>query len=1157
MKVVEQAIKFPVTTTVGVLLLVLFGTLALFRIPVQLTPTVERPQISVNTIWPGASPQEIEREIVDEQEEQLKSLEGLVEMESTSSDSQGSINLTFQVGSDNDANLLKVSNRLEQVPEYPPDADKPVISTTGANQQAIAWFVMIPDPESDEPFDGDISTLFNFVDDRVKPELERVPGVAQSNVFGGREREMHVIFSPSELAARGVTLNQLATALDRENRNFSGGDFPEGKRRYVVRTMGEYESPEEIEDVVIAVKDGTPVYVGDVAYAELGYRKPGAKTFFKGQPMIAVNAVKEPGANVLDAMEGLQAARDRIQRDVLAPRGLLLHQVYDETEYIESAIDLVQQSLMVGGVLAIFVLLLFLRSTTSTLVVAVAIPISVVGTFLMMAFFERTLNVISLAGLAFAVGMVVDNSIVVLENVYRHRQMGKPRGRAAYEGTKEVWGAVLASTLTTIAVFVPVVFIEEEAGQLFRDIAIAISCAVALSLIVAMTVIPSLSSKILGRVDLSEDSQKKKRWKNLWGWTSTAGRFRDGVANLVYRICGSTTKRLAVVLLFTTAALGLSWLLMPKAEYLPTGNQNFLFGIVQPPPGYNIDEVAKLEDLYVEELGHLWEGSDEETRDEPGGGILNHFFVALNNQAFLGARARDPLRAGELIPVFNEVGQKIPGAIAFISQASLFSQDIGEGRNIDVDLIGPELERLVALGGEIFGRVMQVVPGSQVRPIPSLDLGNPEVQVVPHRRRLAEMGISNRELGFVVSALVDGARASDYRFEGEEIDLDVQAEESFAHRTHLLEQMPIATSRGELVTLGSVGEVRVVDGPTSIQHRERQRSITIQVTPPEDVPLQQAMEDIEGDPADPRPGRPGGRVPGSPDGHGGQAHRDRRRLEVESGAGPDHHLSPDVGPVRELPLSLRHHVQRAVGGAGGLFGVGGAEPLHLPGVGHPDHAGLHHPDRHRGQQRDPGGAPVPEPHAGRGAGPPGGDPRGHGQPHPADLHERVHQRLRHVAPGALPRRGLRALPGPGQRGGGRADRLDGLHPDPDSGPVQPDAGLEASPGPPVPGRLGRDGLGGGRGGGGGVGGLDREEPDERRDERHWDLVPKLAPMGSRGANSLAEMAAILLPMYPNTPSHRVQRRNPGGISNNLTYARVALPATRPIYSRRSPTVAAR
>lgn len=845
MKVVEQAIKFPVTTTVGVLLLVLFGTLALFRIPVQLTPTVERPQISVNTLWPGASPEEIEREIVDEQEEQLKSLEGLVEMESTSSDSQGSINLTFQVGSDTDANLLKVSNRLEQVPEYPPDADKPVIFTTGANRQAVAWFVLIPDPESDEPFDGDISTLFNFVDDRVKPELERVPGVAQSNVFGGREREMHVIFSPSELAARGVTLNQLAAALDRENRNFSGGDFPEGKRRYVVRTMGEYESPEEIEDVVVAVKDGTPIYVGDVAYAELGYRKPGAKTFFKGQPMIAVNAVKEPGANVLDTMEGLQAARDRIQRDVLAPRGLLLHQVYDETEYIESAIDLVQQSLMVGGVLAIFVLLLFLRSTTSTLVVAVAIPISVVGTFLMMAFFERTLNVISLAGLAFAVGMVVDNSIVVLENIYRHRQMGKPRGRAAYEGTTEVWGAVLASTLTTIAVFVPVVFIQEEAGQLFRDIAIAISCAVALSLIVAMTVIPSMSSKILGRVDLSEDSRTKRRWKNLWGWTSTAGGFRDWVANLVYRICGSTTKRLAVVLFFTTAAVGLSWLLMPKAEYLPTGNRNFLFGILQPPPGYNLDEVAKLEDLYVEELGHLWERPPEETVDEPGGGIRNHFFVALNNQAFLGARARDPLRAGELIPVFNEVGQKIPGAIAFISQASLFSQDIGEGRNIDVDLQGPELERLVELGGEIFGRVMQVVPGSQVRPIPSLDLGNPEVQVVPHRRRLAEMGISNRELGFVVSALVDGARASDYRFEGEEIDLDVQAEESFAHRTHLLEQMPIATSRGELVTLGSVGDVRVVDGPTSIQHRERQRSITIQVTPPEEIPLQQAMEDID------------------------------------------------------------------------------------------------------------------------------------------------------------------------------------------------------------------------------------------------------------------------------------------------------------------------
>ena len=427
MRVSDLAIRFPVSTAVGVLLLALFGSLAFFRLPIQLTPTVEQPQVSVSTRWPGASPLEVEREIVDEQEEQLKSLEGLVEMESSSSDSFASVTLTFQVGSDNDANLLKVANRLEQVPSYPEDTDKPVVRTVGANRGAIAWFLLLA--RADGGFEGDISTLYTFVDNAVKPQFERVPGVAQVNVFGGREQEMQVVVDPAALAARGVTLNQLAAALDRENRNFSGGDFSEGKRRYVVRTVGDFASPEEVESVVVAVVNDVPVFVGDVAAARIGYRKPSAATFFLGEPMIAVNVIKEPGANVLDVMDGLRRTMRGLNSDLLAARGLEFVQSYDETDYVISAISLVRQSLVIGGVLAVVVLMLFLRSPSSTLVIGIAIPICAVGTFLIMWALGRTLNVISLAGMAFAVGMVVDNSIVVLENIYRHRQMGKGRVR--------------------------------------------------------------------------------------------------------------------------------------------------------------------------------------------------------------------------------------------------------------------------------------------------------------------------------------------------------------------------------------------------------------------------------------------------------------------------------------------------------------------------------------------------------------------------------------------------------------------------------------------------------------------------------------------------------------------------------------------------------
>ncbi|HET9481513.1 MAG TPA: efflux RND transporter permease subunit [Candidatus Polarisedimenticolia bacterium] len=844
MNLVQGAIRFPVTTTVGVLLVALFGTIALFRLPIQLTPEVEEPQITVGTIWPGASPHEVEREIVDEQEEQLKSLEGLSKMESTSSDSSGNIVLTFPVGTDIDSALLKVSNALQQVPAYPADADKPVIRSQDVNASAIAWFILAPTRENG--FEGDIASLYDFADDFIKPEFERVDGVAASNIYGGKERELQVVVDPSRLAARNITLTQLGAAIDRENRDYSGGDFDEGKRRYVVRTIGEYRTPEEIENIVVTVRDGIPVYLRDVARAELGFRKPGAKVFALGRQVLAINAVRETGANVLDVMDELKATVARLNDGLLGERGLALWQAYDETDYIHDSLNLVRSSLYVGAVLAAVVLLLFLRSVSSTLVIVTTMPISLIGSFLVMLWFGRTLNVVSLAGMAFAIGMVVDNSIVVLENIYRHRQLGKPRFAAAHDGAREVWGAVLASTLTTIAVFLPVLFIQEEAGQLFGDIALALSCGVGLSLIVSVTVIPSLSARILSTAEIDPH---RSGYHNLWGGVRLAERFVEAIAGAVWWLTGSVFRRLALVVVATGLSLGLSWLVMPKREYLPLGNQNFLFGIMLPPPGYSLDEVAAAHDIFTEELKPLWqveEGSPE-AEALPGGGVRNFFYVALNNQAFMGVRSNDPLRVAELQGEFQRAIMKIPGSIGFIQQASIFQRGLGEGRNIDVEITGPDLGTLIGLGGEVFGQVAGKIPGAQARPIPSLDLGNPEVHVVTNRRRAADLGVSNRELGFTVNALVDGVKVSDYLHEGREIDLMVKGEETFAHRTHLLEQMPIATPGGQLVTIGSVADVAVEMGPVQIMHRERQRSITIQVGPPTTMPLETAMDIINDD----------------------------------------------------------------------------------------------------------------------------------------------------------------------------------------------------------------------------------------------------------------------------------------------------------------------
>jgi HAE1 family hydrophobic/amphiphilic exporter-1 len=847
MNLIQSAIRYPVTTTVGVLFIVLFGVVSLLRLPIQLTPDVTKEEITVDTRWSGASSHEIEREIIDEQEEQLKGVQGLEKMFSQSSFGSGKITLEFPAGTDTDASLLLVSNRLNQVKEYPDETDEPVLSSADSAGSAIGWFIF-------EALDNNpvaIDTMYDFAEDVIKARFERVSGVAASNVYGGREREMQVLVDPAKLAARSLTWLDLARALDQENRDFSGGDFDEGKRKYVVRTVGEYKTPGDIESVILTRRNGLPVYVRDVASVKLAYKDPTNIVRQSGRPCIAVNVVRQPGANVLEIMEGLREAVRELNQARLNPRGFQLYQVYDETDYIYSSLSLVQQNLVVGSLLAIMVLYLFLRTGSTTLVIGLAIPISIMGTFIALWLLDRNLNVISLAGMTFAAGMLVDNSIVVLENIYRHRETGKTLIQAAYDGTVEVWGAVLASTLTTIAVFIPIVFIEQQSGQLFRDIAIAISAGVGLSLLVSITVISSLSSRILttrkGRgddsttegfmnADLNEPMMSPAR-------TSGSRPLADRISSLVSNICMNPTRRLITIVGLIALSFGLSWILIPQAEYLPTGNRNLVIGILLPPPGYNMDTFTKMGGTIESVLRPYWSakpGTPEEAELD-GPSIRNFFYVARGRMVFMGARTNEDGRAKELIPLMRRATADLPGVISIITQRSLFQRGLGEGRNIDMEITGPDLNVLVGLGGKIFQQVKGLIPNAQVRPKPSLDLGTPELHVKLRRDRAADLQLTNQELGFTINALVDGAKASDYKYEGDEIDLTVRGEDRYATRTQDIEKIPIHTPGGRLTTVGAIANVKLVPGPEQINHIERERAIVISVIPPSEMPIETAM----------------------------------------------------------------------------------------------------------------------------------------------------------------------------------------------------------------------------------------------------------------------------------------------------------------------------
>ena len=839
MKLVDASINRPVSVVVGVLFVALFGLISLYRIPVQLTPDVDRPVVNVSTFWPGASPEEVEQEIVQRQEEQLKSLEGLVKMTSESQDSQGNVVLEFNVGIDPDAVLLKVSNRLNQVTGYPLDAERPVLSAGGnANTRAITWLILDTVPGAEEK---DVELYRNVAEEWVETAIERVPGVSQSNVFGGYERELQVIIDPQAMAARQLTVSQIAAALARENANISAGSFDEGKRRYIVRTVGQYKTPSDLEHVVVRGGDGSRVRIGDIARVELGYARSGAAVRQKGKPAIAINATRETGANVLEVMQGIRETVDALNEGPLEREGLYLRQVYDETDYIESAIDLVRSNILVGGLLATTVLLLFLRSASSVTIIVTAIPISIVGTFLAMALLGRNINVISLAGMSFAIGMVVDNAIVALENIFRHRQMGKSRAQAAYDGAREVWGAMLASTLTTVAIFLPIVFVEDEAGQLFRDIAIAVSCSVVLSLIVAVSVIPSLANQILSR----------KRETQAGVLERIGGRVRDAIASSVYKISGNTAMRLSVVVVLVGVSLGIAWTLLPKSEYLPTGNRNLVFGIVLPPPGYNLDELVGVGQVIEDVLRPRWEATpgSPEAKALDDALVENMFFVAFGRSAFMGASAADPAKVKDLIPVIQgPVFGGVPGTIAIVQQSSLFQG--GGSRAIDIEITGPDLAQLIRLGGRVFGQVRQVLPEAQARPIPGLDLGNPEVRIIPDRVKAANLGLSARDIGTAVNALMDGATVDGYQYLGEEIDLVLRGDEDW-YRTQDIGSLPIYTPRGQLVPLSTVARIEVTTGPEQINHSERSRTISIQVIPPETLPLETALDNIQQQIVDP------------------------------------------------------------------------------------------------------------------------------------------------------------------------------------------------------------------------------------------------------------------------------------------------------------------
>ena len=852
MNLIKSAIERPIAVIAAVLLVVLFGLVALQTIPIQLAPDVNRPVITINTDWGGAAPAEIEREIINRQEEKLAGLEGLRSITAQARPGRGSITLEFRIGANMDRALLLVANRLDRVARYPDEVDQPTLDTAGSEDNAIAWFV-ITQLDGDDGGGGErgVHEFGDFVTDVVKERIERVPGVSRVNVFGGSEREIHIEVDPNALARYRLTVSHLLGALAAANISLGAGDIDEGKRRYVVRTEGELNDLGVIREVLLrgAGGGGGRVTVGDIAEVRFGYQEPGATIRFLGNPSIAFNATRQTGANVIETMRGIREAVDELKNGAVPAAGLSLRQVYDETVYINSAIALVKQNIWVGGSLAALILLLFLRSFRATVVISLAIPVSVVGAFVAMAALGRSINVISLAGLAFAVGMVVDAAIVVLENIYRHKEAGYSNIQAALKGAQQVWGAVLVSALTTVFVFIPILVMQLEAGQLFRDIAVAISVSVMLSLVVSITLIPALSRRLLsegGGGDVGGGGSSRRI--RLPGIDWLARRFVGLITAFTAKVVHSKTLALVIAVAVTVAATGGAWGLLPKLEYLPEGNRNLLFGLIIPPPGYNLDTTTQIAEGIEAETRHLWARAPDDIAapDEPPK-IKRFFYVATRARTFLGAIAVTPERVGELKPILSEPVFREPGTFGFITQPSIFGRSIGGGRRIELDIAGPELEVILQVAGRAFGKITGLFPrdeGHEWRPVPGLELGAPEVRVIPHRLRLSDSGVTALELARTIDTFNDGLRAAQSTVDGKLMDIVLKGHSQSVNRTQGIANLPIVTADGEVIPASSVADIVLTAGPTEIRHRERFRTITLEVRPSQTLPLEAAIDII-------------------------------------------------------------------------------------------------------------------------------------------------------------------------------------------------------------------------------------------------------------------------------------------------------------------------
>lgn len=833
----EGLLRHGMVVAVAALVVCLLGIAAIFRVPVQMIPDMDITSLTVATQWPGAAPQDVEREILIEQEEYLRSIPGLSRMTAEATTGNATIELDFGIGRSLSEVLALTNNALSQVPRYPDNVDRPRIFTTAFSDNYFMFYVIQPAPGN--PRGLDIEMQFDFVEDTVKAAFERTPGVAEVRVEGGAERQLRVYVDPAQLAQRRIRLSELRDALLARNRDLSGGDIDAGKRRYLVRTLGRFADVGEVQDAIVAQRDGAPVYLRDLARVELTHAELRSHTRFGGETGLMVSIKKQRGTNVVEVERAVTATAERLHKTVLPAAGLHMFLMHSDVNYVRQAVGVVRQNLVSGALLALLALYLFLRRPAPTLIGALGLPVATLAAFIGLLWAGRTINVVSLAGVALAIGMTLDNNIVVLENIHRHRAAGRRGLEAVLAGTREVWGAVLASTATTVIVLLPLLLVRQEAGQLYSDIAVAIAAAIVASLLVALTLVPVAEARLVGSAAEAPGSGLLARmgarfataYTRLLGWL-LAGRLRSA--------------GYAVLLVLAAGTVGL--LLTPRAEYLPEGEEAVTFSMLFPPPGYNLATMDRIGREIDAAFGpHLGRDPADYDPDRDVIPPLRWFMTSTSAgglQIIAGTRDR-----AHVTPLIDTLGRRLaeyPGMISFSARGSIFSGNEGGTRSMELDISGEELQPLFEVGLKAFLKAREVLGDPQILPDPpSLSLGQPFIEVRPDWERAAELGLAADELGYLVWALADGAYHDDFYLGDRKVDLFLYGSAQPPRRPADLAALPLYTERGGIVPLSALARLRETVDTDTIRRLNGQRTVTLNIVSPTDMPLETAVHKVQ------------------------------------------------------------------------------------------------------------------------------------------------------------------------------------------------------------------------------------------------------------------------------------------------------------------------